>query len=35
MTARDQITKMLSERLKLDINPLKTILQPVARGIDH
>jgi hypothetical protein len=35
ITARDQITKMLSERLKLDINPRKTILQPVARGIDH
>jgi RNA-directed DNA polymerase len=32
--ALDQITKFLPERLHLRLNPAKTIIQPIARGID-
>ena len=33
--AEKKITAMLSDRLKLVINPRKTLLQPLCRGIDH
>jgi hypothetical protein len=35
ITARDRMTVMVKDKLKLEFNPRKTILQPVARGIDH